>query len=199
MHSRRLACLLLGLWLAGDLYMGWLTRQNLHSLDRLMERPNPAAFLPFRTRDLSSAAKALVHYVEAEQNRFYAESWETAQILLGMLFFFFLLFGTNEDKYTLLLVLAMLLLTLFQRFWMTPQLTSLGRVTDYSPDAPGTAERVRIHVLQSGYTVLELVKGAFGLALALRLVFSHTRSRSDRDIRKELDLIDKANYRHINR
>ena len=199
MHSRRFACLLLGLWLAGDLFMGWLAPQNLHSLDRLMQRPNPAPFLPFRTRELAASARALVRYQAAEQNRFYYENWEIAQVFLGAFFFFFLLFGTREDKFTLLMVLLMWLMTLFQRFWMTPQITSLGRVTDFMPEALNSVERVKLHVLHTGYTVFELVKGTIGLALAVRLIFGRRSTRSDRDIRKELDLIDKANYRHINR
>ena len=99
----------------------------------------------------------------------------------------------------LILVLAMLLIAVFQHFWMTPQITSLGRVTDYIVDPARSLEGVKLHVLHTGYSVLELLKGLIGLGVAARLVFGHSRSRSDRDIRKELDLINKANYRHINR
>ena len=196
MHSRRLACLLLGMWLAGGLFMAWLGRQNLRSVDRLLDQNNPSAFLPFKPA-LLPAARTLLRYQAAEQNRFYFESWEVAQVLLGAFFFFFLLFGTREDKFSLFMVLFMLGVTLFQRFWMTPQASSIGRVADFL--AANSLERVKLQVLQTGYSVLELVKLGVGLALGLRLVLCRRRSRSEQDIRKELDLIDKANYRHINR
>ena len=186
------------MWLAGGLFMAWLAPQNLRSVDRLVDQNNPSAFLPFKP-SLLEAARTLLRYQAAEQNRFYFESWEVAQVMLGAFFFFFLLFGTREDKFSLFMVLFMLGVTLFQRFWMTPQASSLGRATDFLAGSANTVERVKLHVLHTGYAVLELVKLAVGLALGLRLVLGHRRTRSEQDIRKELDLINKANYRHINR
>src|SRR5215831_6530704 len=97
MHSRRLACLILGLWLAGGMFMAWVATENFRSVDRLMDSPNPMASLEFRTLG-PQASRLLLRYAASEQNRYFFETWETVQILLGVLFFFFLLFGTHEDK-----------------------------------------------------------------------------------------------------
>jgi len=50
--------------------------------------------------------------------------------------------------------------------------------------------------MHSWYWGIELVKWVLGLALAARLV-SHRRGRSA-DARQKIDMVDKANYRHVN-
>ena len=54
-------------------------------------------------------------------------------------------------------------------------------------------------MLQNAYWAAELGKGALGLLLAVRLILVVRRRPSGADIRKEIDLVDKANYGHINR
>ena len=196
MHSRRLACFLLGAWLAGGVFLQWLSMENKRSVERLLDHPNPAAILQFRS--LGPAATRLVlRYQVAEQNRFYFESWEVLQVMLGSLFFFFLLFGTREDKFSLLMALLMLLAVLAQRFVITPELSAFGRVLDFAPTDASVAGRHRIMILESAYNAVELTKFGIGVLLGVRLIVGRRRSR--RDVRQELDLINKANYRHIDR
>ncbi len=196
MHSRRLACLLLGAWLAGGLWIAWITRQNTAAVRRAMESPPPALLLDSKTLG-APATRMLLAYLAAEQNRFYYESWEMSQIVLGAFFFFFLLFGTREDKYSLLIPLLMLIITIGQRFVATPEMISLGRTTDFMPDGAHSVATVRLSVVEMGYTAAELLKSGLGLLLAARLILTH-RHASGHDIRKELDLVNKGDHRHIN-
>ena len=93
--------------------MAWVATENFHSVDRLMESPNPAASLQFKALG-PAQTRMLLRYHASEQNRYYFESWDTFQIIYGLAFFFFLLFGTKEGKISLGLALGMVLITLAQ-------------------------------------------------------------------------------------
>jgi hypothetical protein len=198
MHSRRLACFLLGMWLSGGVFLAFITRQNLRTADELVHQPSPALLLQFKPAGLT-AARTLLRHMAGEQNRLYYESWELAQLVLGTFFFFYLLFGTREDKYSLALPLLMLMVVVVQRFVLTPEVVSLGRLTDFLPEGVRSGDRIRLLVTQSAYTAAELVKGGLGLILAMRLIFADWWRPSRRNVRQELDLVNKANYGHINR
>jgi hypothetical protein len=198
MHSRRLACLLLGIWFAGGAFMQWISTENYRAVDRLLDRPNPAASLQFRALG-PSATRLVLRYQVAEQNRFYFESWETVQLLLGPFFFFFLLFFTREDKFSLLMALLMVLAVVAQRFFLTPEISSFGRVLDFVPPDVYIPGRPRLPIVESAYRAVELAKLGIGVLLAVWLIVGRGRRRSGADVRQELDLIDKANYRHIDR
>jgi len=197
MHTRRIACFLLGLWLGGGLFMAWVGWQNRLNAARLVTEPHPAAVLPLKAIGVASA-RLLTAWQAEEQTRFYYETWETGQILLGVFFFLFLLFGTREDQYSLLLAAILLAVTAVQRFWLTPQVSALGRAADFVPAAGHSLERAKMNVLRNAYSVSEIVKGLCGVALTIRFVLGRRRG-SSREVRQKLDLIDKANYGHIDR
>jgi hypothetical protein len=177
--------------------MAWVATQNFRGVDRLLVQPGPAALLQLKTLGHASS-RMLLRYHAAEQNRYYFQRWETAQLLLGAFLFFFLIFGTREDKFSLLFVLLMLLILVGQRFWLTSQIVSIGRSIDYVPVEVSSPDRVRFGVLHAGYAGAELVKLGLGLTLALRLILSR-RKRASNNIRQELDFINKSDYRHIDR
>jgi hypothetical protein len=199
MHSRRFACLLLGIWLAGGAFLQWISRENYRAADRLLAQPNPVASLQFKALGGTGSARLLLRYQVAEQNRFYFEAWENLQMMLGSFFFFFLLFGTREDKFSLLMALLMLIAAAVQRFLLTPEITSSGRVLDLVPADVFIPGRRRLPIVQSAYDGVELTKLGLGILLAVWLIVGRGRRRSRGDVRQELDLIDKANYRHVDR
>lgn len=195
MHSRRFACLLLGIWFAGGAFMQWISRENYRTVDRLLDQSNPAAI---QLKSLG-VSRQVLRYQVAEQNRYYFEAWETLQLMLGSFFFFFLLFGTREDKFSLLMALLMLTAAAVQRFLLTPEITALGRLLDFMPADVYVPGRRRLPIVQSAYDGVELTKLGIGILLAGWLILGRGRRRSRRDVRQELDLIDKANYRHVDR
>jgi hypothetical protein len=199
MHSRRFACLLLGIWFAGGAFMQWISRENYRAVDRLLDQPNPVASLQLKALGPTASQRQVLRYQVAEQNRFYFEAWETLQLILGSFFFFFLLFGTREDKFSLLMALLMLIAAAVQRFFLTPEITSFGRVLDFVPADVYVPGRRRLPIVQSAYDAVELTKFGIGLLLSIWLIVGRGRRRSGRDVRQELDLIDKANYRHVDR
>ena len=175
--------------------MLWVAAVSFGSVDRLMAQPHPVATAQFKALGRSDA-RLLLRYQVAEQNRWYFQTWETAQIVIGALFFFFLLFATRENQFALLLVLLMIAGVLAQRFLLTPGMIALGRMTDFATANAFPGERTQFWVLHSWYWGVELGKWALGLALAARLI-AHRGGRSG-NARQQVDMVDKANYRHVN-
>jgi hypothetical protein len=176
--------------------MAWIAIQSFRSVDQLLAAPGPVVAIQIKALG-PGGARALLRYQAAEQNRSFFETWEFLQLILGVGFFSFLLLGSNEGKASLLLLLLMLLIVAAQRFFMTPQLSSLGRTFDFIPADLPSIERNRFWMLHSLYTGSEILKWGLGLVLGARLIFH--RERRSMDAGHEFDVIDKANHRHVNR
>jgi len=161
--------------MGAGLWMAWTAFASVHSVDRLLARPDAVSRLA--VKELGGAhARPLLEYQAAEFTRSEFETWETAQILLGGFFFFYLLFATDEGKYALLLALLMIAAVLLERLLLTPEVVSLGRSTDFTP-AVSSADRARLMALRVVYGVTEVFKWAAAVLLAVKLI-SHHRDRS---------------------
>ena len=176
--------------------MAWIGVETFRSVDRLLTAPVPVVDIQIKALG-PGGARALLRYQAAEQNRSFFETWEFLQVILGAGFFFFLLFGSTEGKFSLLLVLLMLLIVVAQRFFMTPELSWLGRNFDFIPAGTPSIGRNRFWMLHSIYIGSEILKWGLGLVLGARLIF-HQERRSI-NAGHQFDVIDKANHRHINR
>ena len=196
MHARRLACFFLGLWLAGGLFMAWVATQNFREVDRLLSKADPVATLKFK--ELGPEARFIMRYQASEMNRWLFRSWENAQVFLGVGFFLVMLFGSRENTIVLLGVLLIWLLVLAQRFLITPELISLGRLIDFVPMDTPSPERNRFWIVHTAYSGVEVAKWLLCLLLTAKMVFSSKRSGRSRDSRRELDRVDKPNYRRVN-
>jgi len=195
MHSRRFACLLLGMWLGGGFLVAWMTTQSVRSAERLFDED--ASVIVLLKTIGPTAGRAVLRHQVAEQNRDLVETWEYTQVLMGVFFFAFLLLGTPEGKFSLALALLMLLLVIAQRFLLTPELISLGRPLDFAVKGGPASDQARFVLVQSIYIVLELLKWAAGILLAVMLVFQKSRRRGSGYPRQEINMIDKANHGHI--
>ena len=78
--------------------MAWFGVASFRTVDHMLSRPNPVFAAQMRSLG-PEGARLLLRYQVAEQNRRLFATWETAQIILGFLFFSFLLFGSEEGKY----------------------------------------------------------------------------------------------------
>jgi hypothetical protein len=174
--------------------MAWVSAESLDSVDRLLDRPHPVASAQFKLLGRPEA-RLLLRYQVSEQNRWYIENWEVMQIIIGMLFFFFMLFATRENKFALFLVLLMMAGVVIQRFLLTPNMVSLGRMIDFVPPEAPSGERTQFWVLDSWYWGVELGKLGLGLVLAARLAVRH--SPRSADAWQQFDMVDKANHRHV--
>ena len=193
MHYRRIVCLLLGVWLGGGILMAWYGARSFGTVGAIMAQSNPAFVA--QTQALGPAATRLVlRYAVAEQNRWLFRSWENMQVCLAVLFFCYLLFGTMEGKFSLSVMLVMLVLTLIQRLWISPELGITGRTLEYLPGDLAAQERAKFWLLHNAYLAVEALKFGLGLILGA-MVMSGRRSV---DPLNQFNMIDKANHRHVN-
>lgn len=198
MHSRRFACLLLGMWLAGGFLMTWIVSRNARSVDRMLRQAAPEATLRIKVLGPKQTG-LLLRYEAAELNRHSMEIWELGQIALGGFFFFFLLFATDETKISLGLALIMLAAVLVQRFAISPEILSLGRLTDFMPENEAAGYHARLIVMQGAYLGVEIGKAGVGLALAALLVGRRPRRAPSGYIRNQFNVVDKTDHGHIDR
>src|SRR4051794_10040419 len=119
MHFRRLACVVLGIWMGGILMMSLVATQNFRTVDRILIEPSLGAAADLKAFG-HDKARALFRWEAGEQNRYLFEVWETAQIAIAMSVLFILLFGSTEGKFALALSLLLIVIVLVERFLLTP-------------------------------------------------------------------------------
>jgi hypothetical protein len=184
------------MWLAGGLLLEFFAAGNLRAVDRTLRDPHPSAAI--RILKLGAAdSRMLLRYQAEEQNRAAFETWENVQLLGGLLFFFYLLFATTEDKFALGLALLLVVVVALQRFLVTPELQGLRRLLDFVPASAPSPYRGRFDALESTYLGMEIGKWVAQLGLA-GMVMSNLRRRS-RHAGRKLNVIDKTDDRHVNR
>jgi hypothetical protein len=196
MHSRRFACLLLGMWLAGGLVVTWLVGENSHAVDRLLASGDPTATV--RIKMLGPAeTTVLLRYEAAELTRHEMGLWQGAQIGLGFFFLCFLLFGTGEGKFSLALSAAMILCVLVQRLFIWPEVVSIGRLTDFLPSGGSAGYHAKLLVMESAFFGVEIAKWVLLIVLAAILIGrGRGRGRSSRTWDK-FNMVNKTNDRHV--
>ena len=193
MHYRRIVCFLLGVWLGGGILMAWYGARSFSTVETIMNQSNPGFVV--QTKPLGPAAtRTVLRYIVAEQNRWLFRNWEYMQIALASLFFCYLLFGTMEGKFSLGVMLAMLALTVIQRFLISPDLGITGRTLDFAPADLAVQEHARFWLVHNAYLAVEALKFGLGLILGI-IVMSPRRSA---DPLNQFNMIDKANHRHVN-
>ena len=173
--------------------MAWYGARSFGTVEDIMTQSNPAFLV--QTKPLGPVVTRLVlRHAVAEQNRWMFRNWETMQIGLGVLLFCYLLFGTTEGKVSLGVMLALLLLTVFQRLAISPELGNAGRALGYIAGDLAGQERARFWVLHNAYLVVEALKLGLGAILGA-IVMSRKRSS---DPLNQFNMVDKANHRHVN-
>jgi hypothetical protein len=166
MNIRSFTCWLLGAWIAGSLFMIMVATQNFRSVDRLLAAPAGAGA---RIEQMGhDEARTFLRYHVSEQNRWYFETWEKAQLALGAA----LVAGAfRERKIFGLIAAAMLALLLLERFYLTPEIVRLGRLIDFVPQAASSPERDTFWKFHNAYSGIELTKLGLGFFLSARLIF----------------------------
>lgn len=194
MHHNRIAAFLLGSWLLGSLFLVFVATRNFQTVDAVLQAPPPEASKMVRTLGHANA-RQLLRYLAGEQNRRYFETWELAQLIIGAALTAFLLLGV-EKRLLAGLAGAMLILTLFQHLKITPELLWLGRSIDFLPSAAESHARDQFWRLHGIYSAIEVVKMLTAVAIA-GFLFPMRRRRLRQ--RVEIDPVDYANHRHVNR
>lgn len=169
MHYHRIAAFLAGCWILGSLFMMFVATQNFQAVDRVLAAPDESAAPLIQTLGTGNS-RVLLRQLVADENAFYFESWELAEIVLGLLLAGFLLFGCRQQVLAGLAV-AMVALAAFQHFRVTPEMIAMARSLE--PASSG-ADFGRLHAL---YGILEIVKLGLAVGIAAAII-PRWRSRS---------------------
>jgi hypothetical protein len=195
MHARRLACFILGMWLAAGISVAWLEREDFQTIQDVLSQPDPA--VAQRLKALGAhEAYLLMGHVASEQRQRTIERWEGVELVLGLGFFFFLLFGTREGKLSLAMALLLVGIVMLERFLLTPEVLSLGRIAAFATGHRATPEDARRIILSFTHEGFEIVKWILQIALGALLVLRRTRRSNDAG--EQIHVVDKANYGHVN-
>jgi hypothetical protein len=164
---RRIAALLLGLWLGAGLLADFAVTQNFRSVEGFLVEPGAVSTAIEMNRLGRWRERIVIRRYVAELNNTIFESWEWAELILGAALFASLAFGERPQKWLLAVPIAMLLIVAAQRFYLTPNVTEMGRkLADLPPKDPLNQTFRTFHAIYSGAEILKLLLGA---VLAARL------------------------------
>src|SRR5690349_19417391 len=146
MHYSRISAFLLGALLTGSLFMAFVATGNFQTASEILKSPPPQAEKMIKQLG-DENARLLLRYQAGEENRLFFDTWEIAQLVLG-LFLAGLLFLTGKRRLLAGLAAAMVILTVFQHFKITPELIWQGRSIDFVPataDSTARQQFFRLH------------------------------------------------------
>jgi hypothetical protein len=166
---RRLAALLLGIWLGASILADIAVTQNFRAVDRFLEAPGNASTSLALNRIGRDQSRVILRRNAGEENNWIFLNWERAEIALGGSLFLLLLFGDRPQMLSMALCLGMLAIVVAQHFFLDPMITELGRrVDDLQPNDP---EVRKFWILHGFYSGLDILKMLAGFGFAVRLVF----------------------------
>lgn len=138
---------------------------NFRAVDRFLSDPGiPSADL-IHTAGHDNA-RVLLRRAAGESNGWLFEQWEWIQLVTGLALFLVFLFGERPPKIPMALCLLMMAVVLVERFALTPNIVRLGRIIDFLPADPKLPDRVTFSAYHGAYSILDIVKIAFGFAIA---------------------------------
>jgi hypothetical protein len=140
-------------------------------------------------------ARQLLRYLAGEENRYFFENWEVAQLILGALLTVVLLFGV-ESRMLAGFSVAMLILTIFEHLKITPEMTWLGRSFDFLPWTAESLARDQFWKLHGAYSAIEIVKMLLAIVIAGFLFQLRQRRRKER---VQVKPVDYPQHRHVDR
>lgn len=171
----------LGAWVMGTVCVSVVAAQNFFTIDRLLAGPSHDTFAAFAADAGRESARNVLRYLSSELNRLYFQLWNWGQLALGgaTLLLVWRLPGAARLR---LLVGAMLVLVALLAFWLTPQITAVGRSIDFIPRDPPPPAVATFGVLHAAYTSLELLKCAAAVGAAAWLVRLSRAGESQRSV-----------------
>jgi len=190
MHSTRVSAFLLGALLLGSLFMAYVATENFQTASQILTSPPPAVDKMIKSSGAEDI-RALLRYQAGEENRLFFQTWERAELAIGVALAVLLFLGVKRP---LLAGFAagMVILAAFQHFQITPELVWQGRSIDFA-GANSTA-REHFMKLHAAYGMIEVVKFLLLVSIAAPLFWRSRRHRQ----RIEVDAVDYADHRHVN-
>jgi hypothetical protein len=191
MHYSRISAFLLGALLLGSLFVAFVATGNFQTVSEILKSPPPQAEKMIKTLG-DENARLLLRYLAGEENRLFFESWETAELILGVALAGLLLL-TGKSRLLAGMAGALVILTVFQHFKITPELVWQGRTIDFVPATADSVARQQFFKLHAAYGVIEAVKLLLIIVIGIALFPRRRRSHQ----RVQVDAVDYAHHRHV--
>ena len=206
MDSRRLACFLLGAWIACSLFMTAVATTNFRMVDQLLDLPTvPAAAKQFQAMG-HTAARHMMRHQASEINRYFFEAWGLAQMALGFCVLGVIVFGVRARSSQLKAMLALaglaVVLVIVNQFVITPTIVGVGRVLDFAEPDQFAPERGRFWNYHRAYSTIEVVKLLVCVTLTVFMTMSgggKRRRAGSRDDEPEVRAMDLRRERVVSR
>jgi hypothetical protein len=176
MRYSRIAALLLGAWLGGSFLLIYLAVNGFEHATATLTAPPPQLASTLEAIPQSSQ-RALLRYVAVEQNRFYFDFWESAELVMGFVLILILFFGM-ESRLMSALTLGMVLVVTFQHLLISPELNWLGRSIEFIPWSTQSQPRDQFWRLHTMYILLDFLKIALGGVIGMLLITAQRRRRN---------------------
>jgi len=170
---RRLAGLLLGVWLGAGIFADVAVTQNFQTVDRFLTQPGSIRTSAELSRLGRAEVREILRRNAGEENNVIFENWERFELIVGGVLFAVLLFGARPQKVMLGATLLMLLIVCVQHFYLSPEVTELGRqLADLPPNlAANDPLNTKFRTFHGIYSGAEILKLVVGFAFAARIVF----------------------------
>lgn len=166
MNTRRIICTLIGLWIGASLFMAAVAASSFRNVNEMMLNP-AAEMAPYFKTIGAEKLRMIARHQAGEFNRMMFEGWGLVQILLSLVLFGMLLFGTKQGKWILGLSLFMVLLTAAMHLAVTPAIVGYGRTLDFVQPDKEVDLRKRVQTFHTTYSTLEGIKLICGVTLLL--------------------------------
>lgn len=162
-----LAITLLGVWLGLTFAMWYAAAGSFATTRRVLEGRNREVLEAIELLG-TEWSRLVLRHLTSEINRTYFRAYGWAQVVLGGLLLALLAATKPRDVTALVAVGAMLVVALVLTFYLTPQVTELGRQIDFVPRDPPPPEYARFRILHGAFTILDGAKTLAGLGLVAR-------------------------------
>jgi hypothetical protein len=170
MHTRRVGAFLIGAWLLGSFLMAFVMSQSLVNVDRIMNSPPQAVSKEFE--DIGSeVTRRILRFEAAQLNRHLTETWEVMQFGLGAALLVTSILTSHRSRFLIIGTVLMTAIVVYMYFSLTPRMNQLERSFDFLPAGAAARERDNFQSYAVWYKVLEILKSAFGVIIAARLLF----------------------------
>jgi hypothetical protein len=166
---RRLASLLLGVWLGASLITDFAVTQNFQTIDRFLQAPGDSGTSVQMNQIGRTIERQILRRNAGEENNWIFLNWERAELVLGSSIFILLLFGTRPQKLMIGICASMIVVVVVQHFLLSSQIAELGRLVDGLPSGDPIVRK--FWTLHGVYSGLEILKLALGVFFAARLTF----------------------------
>jgi hypothetical protein len=173
MHLRRVACILLGAWLAGSVVIGWVAASNFAIADRVLAS-SPAEIQSAMAPLDATRSRMLLRWLVASENADCFLRWELVEFALLPVLAAVLL-RDRQTRWLSTVPAALIIFVGFQHFRITPEIIYLGQ--NMVRGIATARQHEQFASMHKIYGAIEVLKLLLGIVLAVWLVTMKVRRR----------------------